>query len=71
MTNYDLRINLPDIIQHKTWGYGQLEIIVDNPSQKGAYYKHKENGASFGTYDSSWQEVYDELSTQLKEDGYM
>lgn len=30
MTKRDFLSKVPDIINHKTWGYGELEIIVDS-----------------------------------------
>jgi len=70
MTKRDFLSKIPDIINHKTWGYGELEIIVDNKEQKGICYRHKDKTASCGTYGATWNEVFDSLSKYLSEEGY-
>jgi hypothetical protein len=42
MTKRDFLSKIPDIINHKTRGYGELEIIVDSKEQKGVCYRHKD-----------------------------
>ena len=70
MTKSDFLSKIPDIINHKTWGYGELEIIVDNKEQKGVCYRHRDKTASCGTYGASWNEVFESLSKYLSEEGY-
>lgn len=70
MTKGDFLSKIPDIINHKAWGYGELEIIVDNKEQKGICYRHKDKTASCGTYGATWNEVFDSLSKYLSEEGY-
>ena len=69
MTRGEFLRSIPDIIDHKTWGYGELEIVVDQPIEKGVCYRHPNKTASFGTYGSSWQEVYNDLYEFLKKEG--
>lgn len=70
-TKRDFIYNIPDIIEHKTCGYSELEFIVDNERQKGICYRNKENFASLGTYAETWQELYDKLIGKLIGDGYV
>jgi len=70
MTKTEFLYQIPDIIDHKTWGYAELEIVVDNEEQKGICYRHRDKTASFGTYGSSWIEVYEKLNKLLITEGY-
>lgn len=50
MTKRDFLSKIPDIINHKSWGYGELEIIVDTKEQKGVCYRYcikEDNGIYF------------------------
>ncbi len=60
---------IPDIINHKSSGYGELEIRDEKNIQKCVYYKHKDDLTSYGTYGDTWQDVFDKLSKQLIKDG--
>lgn len=71
MKRIDFLSKIPGIINHKTWGYGELEIIVDKKDKKGVCYRHPDNTASFGTYGSLWVNVYEKLSKHLISEGYM
>ncbi|MEZ4935619.1 MAG: hypothetical protein R2788_26230 [Saprospiraceae bacterium] len=62
---------MPGVIEHKTWGYGELEIIVDDNEQKGVCYRHKNKSASFGTYGLTWSEVYEKLRKTLIENDHL
>ena len=64
-------MSLPDIIDHKTWGYAELEILADTLGNKGVCYRHKDHSASGGTYGSTWLEVYQKLKSYLEKEGYM
>ena len=71
MTKSEFLRKIPDIIEHKTWGYAELEILVDRTNEKGVCYRHRNKLASFGTYGTTWFEVYEELSEYLISEGYM
>lgn len=71
MTKTEFMSKLPDTIEHKTWGYGELEIIVDNKDQKGACYRHKDKTSSCGNYGLTWLEVYEKLNKHLISEGYI
>jgi hypothetical protein len=70
MTKRDFTAKVPDIIHHKTWGYAELEIIVDKEGQKGVCYRHKDKTTSCGTYGITWKEVYTKLNKHLISEGY-
>lgn len=70
MTTKDFLHQIPDIIEHPTSGYGELEIIVDNSTQKGVCYRHRNNTASYGTYGKTWLEVYEKLNSFLIKNGH-
>lgn len=61
----------PHSIEHPTWGYGKLEVIVQRRDLKGVCYRHPSKLASYGTYGPTWQEVYDRLMPYLREQGQM
>jgi len=65
MTKKEFLSKMPDIIVHSTWGYGELEIVVDNDEQKGVCYRHLKGTSSCGTYGATWLEVYDDLYNYL------
>lgn len=71
MTKTEFIYKIPDIINHKTWGYGEFEIIVDSKDKKGVCYRHPDKIASFGTYGSTWLEIYEKLSKSLISEGYI
>jgi hypothetical protein len=70
-TKRDFIYNIPAIIEHNTWGYSELEFIVDKERQKGVCYKNKDNTKSLGNYAETWQELYDKLIGKLIEAGYV
>lgn len=39
MNKKELLSKIPDIINHKTRGYGELGIVVDEVGQKGVWHK--------------------------------
>jgi hypothetical protein len=67
MTKGKFSLQIPDIIHHKSWGYGELEIIVDKVAEKGVCYRHKDGTASFGTFGKDWLEVYIQLTKRLEQ----
>ena len=69
MTKTDFILSVPNIIEHKSWGYGELEFITDKKNEKGVCYRHRDKTASFGTYGKDWTEVYSALIKTLKEAG--
>jgi hypothetical protein len=69
MTKMEFILSVPDIIEHKSWGYGELEFITDDVHEKGVCYRHRDNTASFGTYGKDWAEVYTALTQTLKQAG--
>ena len=71
MTKSEFLRNVPDIIEHKTWGYAELEIVADTEQSKGVCYRHKDNISSGGTWGSNWLEVYRKLTNYLKSEGYI
>lgn len=58
MNKQDFLRQIPDIIEHPTWGYGELEIVVDNAEQKGVCYRHRDKKASYGTYGNNISESF-------------
>jgi hypothetical protein len=65
MTKAEFISKIPLSINHPSWGYGDLEIIVDNKETKGACYRHESKLSSYGTYGESWVEVFEKLSKIL------
>lgn len=70
MTKAEFLKNVPDIIEHKEWGCGELEIITDSTFRKGVCYRHQDKNASFGTFGSNWLEVYEQLTSALSKQGF-
>jgi len=70
MNRKEIWSRLPDIIDHPSHGYGELEIVVDNENDKGLCYRHENGTASFGTYKTSWQKIFDDLGPWMQEKGY-
>ena len=69
MTKREFLGALPDFIEHKVHGYGELEIVSDDEI-KTACYRHKSNLASGGNSGNSWEEVFLKISRFLKDIGY-
>lgn len=66
MKLHDFLSQVPDIINHETAGYGELEIVANSKNKKGVCYRHKNNSSSYGTYGKSWEEIYNDLMPFLK-----
>jgi hypothetical protein len=71
MTKSEFLSSIPSIIEHNTWGFAELEIIVDKKDIKGVCYRHKDKTASGGTYDTTRLKVHDKLKNYLEEGGYL
>ncbi len=71
MTKSDFLSKIPDIIEHKNHGYSELSITADKVNQKGVCYLSKEKYSSCGSWGTTWQEVYNNLSQHLRSEGYM
>lgn len=71
MTKFEFLLKVPDIIEHKTLGFAELEIISDVEEKKEVCYRHKDKKASHRTYGSTWSDVYTKLSSDLIKEGYM
>jgi hypothetical protein len=71
MEKREFLLKVPDIIEHSTRGYGELEVVVDNVNLKCVCYRHRDKTASCGTYAPSWKELYNKLSGYLIKEGYM
>ncbi len=71
MNREDFLSKVPNGIQHPSWGYGELEVLVDRKDLKGVCYRHHDNTASYGTYKTTWKELYDDLGPFLVEQGHM
>lgn len=71
MTKKEFLSKVPDIIDHKVWGYAELEIVVDSKEQKGVCYRLKDKTASCGTYGSTWNDVFESLNEHLIQEGYV
>lgn len=65
MTKAEFFSKIPSSINHPSWGYGNLEIVVDNKETKGVCYRHDNKLSSYGTYGKSWLEVFEKLSKIL------
>ena len=65
MTKKEFLYQVPDIIDHKIWGYAELEIVLDKNDQNGVCYRHCDKTSSIGTYGLTWMEVYQKLSKLL------
>ena len=65
MSKNEFLDKLRSIIVHNSWGYGELEIIIDEDNRKGIYYRHKDKTSSFGTYASSWEELAEKSINKL------
>ncbi|MEO6686874.1 MAG: hypothetical protein ABIN24_12960 [Dyadobacter sp.] len=71
MTKVEFLFSVPKIINHKTWGYAELEVVAGTKDIKGVCYRHKDNTASYGYYALNWDELYFRFSKYLKEEGHM
>lgn len=71
MTKAEFFELMPYSIEHDTWGYGKLEVVVQRRNLKGVCYRHPSMLASYGTYGASWEEVYDKLMPYLIERGHV
>ena len=71
MTKSDFLERIPDIINHKTRGYAELEIFIDKNGEKGVCYRDTNKRSSCGTHGSTWFEVFEDLSKYLISQGYM
>lgn len=71
MTKADFFSKIPSWINHPSWGYGDIEIVVDNKETKGVCYRHESKQASYGTYGITWLEVFEKLSKRLIDEGQM
>ena len=71
MTKSEFIRSVPDIIEHKTWGYAELEFLIDTKNNKGICYRHKNNISSGATYGISWLEVYQKLKTFLDDKDFI
>lgn len=71
MTKVEFLELIPYSIDHATWGYGKLEVIVQQRDHKGVCYRHPNKLASCGTYGRTWQKVYGKLMPYLLEKGHV
>ena len=71
MTKTEFLNSIPASINHKDWGYAELEIVVDNKTDKGVCYRHPDRTASCGKYAATWEELYMKLRKHLVKEGYM
>ncbi len=66
MTKEEFFKSAPGLIEHTSWGFGNLEITAESKNNKGVCYRHNDNTASGGTYGTSWDEVYSKLLNYIK-----
>ncbi len=71
MTKLEFRSSVPDVIEHRSSGYGVLEIIADTEEKKGICYRHRDRTSSFGTWGKNWFEVHEKLMKSLAFHGYI
>lgn len=71
MNKKEFSSSIPSTIEHKSWGFSELEIIYDTKINKGASYRNKENLASYGSYGKSWEEVYLKMRKLLIDNGHV
>ena len=65
MTREEFRYAVPDIINHRTWGYGELFYEQVEKGRFSAGYRHLDKHTSYGTFGNSWKEVFDDLIADL------
>ncbi|MEJ2881512.1 hypothetical protein [Pedobacter sp. GR22-6] len=65
MTRKEFKYAMPDIITHKTWGYGELICTEIDQQRVFAGYQHNDKRVSYGTIGVNWKEVYDDLMAHL------
>lgn len=71
MTRIEFLEKVPDIINHKAHGYGELEVICDTKFKKWVCYRHKNGTASGGNHASTWDLLYEKVMEYLKNSGYI
>lgn len=65
MTRREFRYAMPDIISHKTWGYGELVLKEMDDKRVFAGYEHLNKTMSYETIGSNWKEIFDDLTAHL------
>lgn len=71
MTKSECLNKLPHKITHPTWGESFLRVVCDTEEEKRVcYWDAVGIRASYGTSGSTWQELYDDLNSFLKEEGH-
>lgn len=71
MTKFEFLLKVPDIIEHRTLGFAELEVVSEGEKSKKVCYRHKNKKASYLTSGSTWVDIYDKLSGSLIKEGYM
>lgn len=66
MTKYDFERKTPGLIRHKSHGVQYLEIRENKDSLK-AFYVGENNITSFSTYASSWEDLFQKMSSTLSD----
>ena len=61
---------VPDIIEHKPYGYSELEIFEDKKDSKGVQYRDRTGYTHLSTMGDSWEGVYVIIRQLLIKHGY-
>ena len=70
MTKTEFLRAVPDIIEHGTWGYAELEVREDKDGDKIAQYRDRQKASHLGIVAKSWEEVYRKMFLMLPKHGY-
>lgn len=70
MTRHEFLTSLPYFIDHPVDGRGELEAYATEDGYCAAQYRHANGTTSFGGGNRSWQELYDDLRSFLRERGH-
>lgn len=70
MTKQEFLLKVPDILNHRSHGYAELEIVCFKKNEKGVCYRHKNNLASGGNFAPTWEELYGKIMKYHKDNNY-
>ena len=71
MTKEEFISNVPLAVEHQRFGYGELRIISDYDSAKGAGYAYPNGTIRGDSFGEDWSSVYEKISQYLKKENLL
>ena len=71
MTKEEFILKLPAIITHHSYGKSHLKLLENNKYRKTACYINYERYTSGFRQAVTWDDLFEELDTYLKEEGHI